>query len=444
MKITVQNVGPIKNASVEIGNLTVICGKNNTGKTYLTYAVSELLMILSMGLFNKSTKNIDFDNITKELISKGKYTLPLNIIEKELRNVVDNHTELGLKRLANLFAMNEQEFKNSKVFLEKTETDFLQKGIENKKFTYTYNDEYIVTCVFIKNAFHFEFENLSGNIKTEDFRLDYLLRMAFSRAFLPFPTLLTVHREALILLGRLVSLNKETLFNHLMSSNDLKVMDEIRDVIALPKPIIDNIQFYHQRDLFIKNSFLVEKYPDIVEEIENILGLKFINTEKGNQIQDANTGRVLLPYMVSTSARSLYGLHLWIKHQAKEGDIIMIDEPELGLHPENQIKLARLFVKLVNAGVKVWIATQSDYIVKEINNMILLSNDISEKVEIMKNHGYSQFDMLKSSDVKVYITEKGTVNEIKVTDRGMESSEFDDAIYRLNEVTDEIMFDLSL
>ena len=39
MTITVQNLGVLKYATFELGNLTVICGNNNTGKTYATYAL---------------------------------------------------------------------------------------------------------------------------------------------------------------------------------------------------------------------------------------------------------------------------------------------------------------------------------------------------------------------------------------------------------------------
>ena len=51
----------------------------------------------------------------------------------------------------------------------------------------------------------------------------------------------------------------------------------------------------------------------------------------------------------------------------------MVDEPELNLHPENQRRMARLFARLVNVGVKVFVTTHSDYIVKELNTLILLN-----------------------------------------------------------------------
>lgn len=39
MKISVKNLGVLKKAEFELGELTLICGRNNMGKTYATYAL---------------------------------------------------------------------------------------------------------------------------------------------------------------------------------------------------------------------------------------------------------------------------------------------------------------------------------------------------------------------------------------------------------------------
>jgi predicted ATPase len=38
MKISIKNLGPLKQAEFTIGDMTIICGCNNTGKTYATHA----------------------------------------------------------------------------------------------------------------------------------------------------------------------------------------------------------------------------------------------------------------------------------------------------------------------------------------------------------------------------------------------------------------------
>ena len=61
----------------------------------------------------------------------------------------------------------------------------------------------------------------------------------------------------------------------------------------------------------------------------------------------------------SSSVRSLLDIGFYLKHIAKKGDLLMIDEPELNLHPENQRRVARLIAKLVNYGIKIFVTTIS-------------------------------------------------------------------------------------
>ncbi|MEX8133713.1 AAA family ATPase [Acinetobacter nosocomialis] len=39
MKFEFKNLGPIHQGEIELADLTVLCGKNNTGKTYVTNAL---------------------------------------------------------------------------------------------------------------------------------------------------------------------------------------------------------------------------------------------------------------------------------------------------------------------------------------------------------------------------------------------------------------------
>ncbi len=44
MKITVKNLGALEQAEFTLGELTILCGCNNTGKTYATYALFGFLL----------------------------------------------------------------------------------------------------------------------------------------------------------------------------------------------------------------------------------------------------------------------------------------------------------------------------------------------------------------------------------------------------------------
>ena len=59
MKITVENIGCIKNAKVEIKGLTIIAGENGTGKS----TISKMLFSIIKAVANLSQENEDAQQI---------------------------------------------------------------------------------------------------------------------------------------------------------------------------------------------------------------------------------------------------------------------------------------------------------------------------------------------------------------------------------------------
>ena len=84
--------------------------------------------------------------------------------------------------------------------------------------------------------------------------------------------------------------------------------------------------------------------------------------------------------------------------------MLVLDEPELNLHPANQRRLARFIAALVRHGVKVFLTTHSDYIIKELNILIMLHQP-SEKMPaiLAKRPDYSADDQLDPAAVALYM-----------------------------------------
>lgn len=68
--------------------------------------------------------------------------------------------------------------------------------------------------------------------------------------------------------------------------------------------------------------------------------------------------------------RSLGGLDLYLRHVARPGDVILIDEPEMNAHPATQLAIAELLATMVNAGLRVIVTTHSPYIIDHLHNLI--------------------------------------------------------------------------
>ena len=64
----------------------------------------------------------------------------------------------------------------------------------------------------------------------------------------------------------------------------------------------------------------------------------------------------------------VYYLHEYILRH--DGSLLIINEPENGLHPSVQVEIAEFFGMMVNAGLNLLIVTYSPYIVDHIANMM--------------------------------------------------------------------------
>ena len=72
----------------------------------------------------------------------------------------------------------------------------------------------------------------------------------------------------------------------------------------------------------------------------------------------------------SSMVSELAPLVLFLRGIIKPGDTLIIEEPEAHLHPEAQTEIAATLARLVRVGVHVVVTTHSDWLLKEIGNLI--------------------------------------------------------------------------
>jgi energy-coupling factor transporter ATP-binding protein EcfA2 len=138
--------------------------------------------------------------------------------------------------------------------------------------------------------------------------------------------------------------------------------------------------------------------------------------------------------------KALAGLSFFLRHIAEKNQFLIIDEPELNLHPDNQRKVARVLARIVRSGIKVLISTHSDYIIRELNNLIMLSADKDGSVR--QRLGYDEAETLSPSQVGAYLFDSEKANPIPVTPTGIEVATIEREINALNTVSQDIYFTL--
>ncbi len=466
-----KNLGTIKEAEIEMGNLTLICGKNNTGKTYLTYAVWGFLQNIKQYVINYepnvgindidfSEKKINTDILERELLLFIDF-INTRDHKQNLNNIFDTsnffqHFQSNIKFDIDFKAEWNYEFVGFSVHkpFNQSIVTINYKGTEenyelnsDKTEQQDNNQGLIIILMLIllglfiyyvskeqtnKNPKTIEQQGETSNYYIEP--LKDLLQDVFSEMYFSNIFLLAAQRDSIQFFYKELDRNRSFLISELRKTKTLDFLE--KNTARFPLPITENINF--ARDLTTQitkyDSFLAEEHPELLLEIENLLGVNFIVGNDVVLVKDRQTQAIVPDYMASTSVRSLMYLHFWLKHQAQKGDLLMIDEPELNLHPENQIKMARLFAKLVNVGIKVWVTTHSDYIVKELNNCLMLSQKIENKEALMQELGYKENEILRPKDVRYYTAyydEKlrgCTVKASKIGKYGITESSFDDTL----------------
>lgn len=119
----------------------------------------------------------------------------------------------------------------------------------------------------------------------------------------------------------------------------------------------------------------------------------------------------------------------------------MLDEPKLNIRPENQLKMARLFARLVNAGVNLVISTHSDYFVREFSNLLMLNE--AKEGDLKKEYGCADEEVLRPDQTSACLVDQQTIAPSRIEPiGGIRAGTFDDVIKKLNWDNNGIFYDL--
>ena len=407
LTVRLKNIGILKQAEFSLGDLTLICGENNTGKTYATYALYGFLQSWS----RFSPILISEDQI-RNLLTHDTFEIELTRYVELANQTLIDACQRYPKQLDEVFAAPEGTFHNSEFHIDIGENNVRNKEINGRirtsqdgNFDYSKHKDNEILTVTIE-------------IKKEERKIDpyfarIIVELIILRAFfsdsLPRPFICSVERTGTDIFHKELSFARDRLLKEMSQAG--KNMNP-RELLSTayqnyPWPVRDNVDFSRQLEDIAKNkSFITKEHPEILEDFTNIVGGTYAITSNDQLYYIPKGTRPLTMVESSSSARALLNLSFYLNCIAQKGDLLMIDEPELSLHPENQRRIARLFARLANIGVKVFVTTHSDYIVKELNTLIMLNHDKPHLKRVAEENGYQDNELINADQVKVYIAEE--------------------------------------
>ncbi|MFN6296510.1 MAG: AAA family ATPase [Microcystis sp.] len=459
MKVKIKNLGILKQAEFSLGDFTIICGGNNTGKTYATYALFGFLYtwrrLLTWPTFGLKEK-------INQLLSDGVISLDLQEYVQQCESILTTGCQRYIQQIPEVFAANEERFKNVDFQIELNFDNIqFQNKYERKISTATWeiisiskpeNDPYLSITLLTET----EKINLPVHF-LEDIIYDSIQDIIFSQ-FFPRPFIASAERTGAAIFRKELNFARNRLLEEISKNsnfNPRELLFNVSQDYALP--VKKNVDFTRQIETIVKKtSFIAENHPSILEDFADIIGGQYMITSNDELYYIPKGKKLRLSMDESSSAvRSLLDIGFYLRHEARIGDLLMVDEPELHLHPENQRRIAKLFARLINIGIKVFITTHSDYIIKEINTLIMLNHDQPHLKQIAAEEGYRQEELLSADQVKVYIAEQAlemlkgkkrktkfnTLTPAKIDpEMGIEARSFDTTIEKMNRIQAAIIW----
>ncbi len=465
MKIKVQNLGVLKQAEFSLGDFSIICGENNTGKTYATYALYGFLDLLRKRFRSDDHRYLP-KRVFDELGENGVSRLNLAEYAQNAQKILNRICRGYSRSLHDVFAASEEKFQDCqfRVFLE---NDTFSSSIKPMSFERNIG----IGRQTLSLSKEKKSENLEISLLVDKQRRNFSYRfierriagaiheIIFGSSF-PTPFIASAERTGAAIFRKELNFARNRLLKE-MSQADEKI--DPRELLYksyqdYPLPVEKNVDFTRQlEDAAKQKSFLAAKHPEILKKFADIIGGEYRVTRNDELYFIPRDKRVKLGMDESSSGvRSMLDIGFYLRHEAKPSDLLIVDEPELNLHPENQRRIARLFARLVNLGVKVFITTHSDYIVKELNTLIMLSRNKPRLKKIAKREGYDTSELINAEKIKVYIAEEALVKldgnqrrtrcqtlvEAKIDpELGIEARSFDETINEMNEIQDAILWE---
>ncbi len=409
MKITARNLGRIKETTLDLRPLTVIIGPNNSNKTYLAHSVYGLLKRLrdfgnsgrSLPVFmtelDRNTFSVNLDAHLTDAVS-GALADTCSKFESEL-SVFFQDTSGKL-------------FQNSrfKLNFDETELSEVARGLRN---SIVYGEEGEWHSEFTSDELHVvwePYENDDGEPTYDEYfeqssiqndsprepnprEATFVVARSLFHGLAPLPFLLPAERNALITTYKMLAVNRWKLARRFSRSRqfalqgptvDANLQTGIDRVSYYPEPVEDFLDYIVDVEIRrVGRVYSGGQFVRIAEALEHKLSpgsqLLFRRGEQASSlVLNINDDIDVDLHNASSSVKQLAPLLLYLKNDARNGSILIIDEPELNLHPESQAVLLEALTAAASLGLKVLITTHSPYIMMHLNNLIQPASDSSE------------------------------------------------------------------
>ena len=420
MKLQLKNIGMIQKANINLDGLTVIAGENNTGKSTVGKLLFSIIKASSRykedleenreaKIFTFIEKNyfqlrrrIDFsENLElRELFYPPKFKK--DIEEKSLKAIDSRINIIKSMEEKSLFPSDESININNKYLAEiKSNLSELRKILlqeDNKQEAQKRAFKKVLMSEFKgKISSQNNIESLS-KIKVSEGENEILSIEMINDDIKEFKIFDELYfSDATFIESPVVIQMSEAIDNARTYFEDIDKDDRVRrpNVPLHVKDLNDKlkISFYEDDFLEIADVFTNVDIKGLFEKLSEIVGgkIKYLKKEK-DFAYITNTGQKHSSLNTATGIKSFGIIQMLLKSDLiDERSLLILDEPEVHLHPKWQIKYAELIIELVKNNINILVTSHSPYMIEALqrysetsgitNDFYLAENEKIDKIE---------------------------------------------------------------
>lgn len=367
MKLYLKNIGKIADATIEIKGITVIGGENNTGKS--TVGKSLFSIFNSFYEIQKQIREerlLSIKNIL-QLIYRNSFfydsgqVKDINVFSKEILLRADNYKKMPEVLKEEIVSMFNLTSELGIIFLEGINIDDIVGRIID---ILNISDEVIFNLV-AKKKLNAEFNGQLLNIYSQS---EGRISLYVQKEELT----VNILEDSVSTSGVDYSLHTEAIY-----IDDPFVLDNVDFRIGRQRTIYADhqVQLINKFSLTSDNASVVDeiiaenKFAKIYEKLAFVCDGNMIQQKNGRlAFQLRNSDKALSVKNLSTGLKTFVILKtLLVNGVIEENGTIILDEPEIHLHPEWQLLFAEIIVLLNREfGVNILLNTHSPYFLRAI------------------------------------------------------------------------------
>jgi len=470
MKITISNLGPIREkAEIDLKPLTVLIGPNNAGKTWLAYTLGGILGIDGLSRYVRAyargetrEKYSLLEKAVDQLLEEGNAVVDLiQFVEANGEAYFNNVARYAKTWMRQFLGSEKAKFENFKLSFNLTDTKqalverVLDISLEHSLAVGTGKHKPLFSALKEKGKreiyFYTSTEESTQGEKNTPLKLprrvirEFVLDRIFSsihQALYSYIQFLPIERTFF------VTFSPARIERRLITTNETsqEVLRSEQKTKALPGYIgrfLETLTFLFETSLENRKQdamgqSAIADYMERALTLQEILGgsVDFSTSDPDPQREILFTTADIALDMpaVSSMVKELTPLVLYLRYAADPGELLIIDEPEMNLHPEAQVKIIEFLAMLVNTGLRVLITTHSPYIVDHLASLMKADKSADKEAIASQFFLHDSRAFISQDEVAVYKVEHGKVENILDEDGIINWGTFGDVSNRIIEI----------